>query len=199
MIEVYYGSPSIYGRKVLTTLDEKGLDYEIKKMSFATQDHLKPEYLKLNPNGEIPTLVDDDRVIYESTAIMEYLDEEYPEPPLMPKDPYDRARVRMIDDFLDLHLHSAIRGCAIKYFHQQEITADDLKKIEEGMKRMDVYLNGQKFLVGGAFSLADCSFLPVIPSLIKFKFERFLNGSSAFLDYIERLKSRPGYKGASLI
>ena len=78
MIRVYYAPPSIYGRKVLAVLEEKGLDYEIERMSFSTQDHLKPEYLVLNPNGEIPTLVDDNFVVYESTAIIEYLNDEYP-------------------------------------------------------------------------------------------------------------------------
>src|SRR5436189_1104237 len=104
-MELYYAAPSIYGRKVLAVLEEKGLDYTIKKMTFAAEDHKKEDYLKLNPNGEIPTLVDDEAVIYESTAIMEYLNEEYPEPPLMPEDSYSRAKVRMIDDFCDLHLY----------------------------------------------------------------------------------------------
>ena len=72
MIEVYYAPPSLYGRKVLAVLMEKNLDYTIKAMSFMAGDHKKPEYLKLNPNGQIPTLVDEGVVIYESTAIAEY-------------------------------------------------------------------------------------------------------------------------------
>ncbi len=85
MLELYYAPPSIYGRKALAVLDEKGLDYKIKKMSFTTQDHLKPEYLAINPNGEIPALSDDGLIVYESTAIIEYLNDEYPEPPLLPR------------------------------------------------------------------------------------------------------------------
>ncbi len=59
MIEVYYAPPSLYARKVLAVLEEKNLDYEIKPMSFKTKEYLQEPYLKLNPNGEVPTIVDD--------------------------------------------------------------------------------------------------------------------------------------------
>src|SRR6185503_1815333 len=70
VISLYYAPPSIYGRKVLAVLEEKGLDYQIKPLSFAERDMDKPDYLRLNPNGEVPTLVDENFVVYESTTII---------------------------------------------------------------------------------------------------------------------------------
>ena len=141
MIEVYYAPPSIYGRKVLATLEEKGLDYTIHKMSFATNDHLKEDYLKINPNGEIPALVDDGQVIYESSAVIEYLNDEYPHPPLMPEDSYGRAKVRMIDDFCDLHLYPALIHCLVKkHIKKEEWAEDDIQNAVSKLKRLQEFL-----------------------------------------------------------
>ena len=198
MIEVYYAPPSIYGRKVLTVLYEKNLDFEIKKMSFEAQDHLKEDYLKLNPNGEIPTMVDDGQVIYESTAIVEYLDEEYPEPPLMPVSSYDRARVRIIEEYCDLHLYRAIVKTLVKLIRKEEVTQEDQKKITDGLQRIETYLGNQEYLVG-KFSLADCVFMPVIPSLIGINLGNLLELFQTLRVYGDRLKKRPGFKGASML
>lgn len=198
MIELYHASPSIYGRKVLTALMEKNLDYEIKTMSFATQDHLKEDYLKLNPNGEIPTLIDDGRVIYESTAIIEYLEDEYPEPPLMPQEPFERAQVRMIEDFCDLHLNRTIAGFAVKKFvRHEEITAPEKERLAGLFKRIETYLGNAEFLAG-RFSLADCAFMPAVPSVEWLGISDVLDGlNAAMKTYLQRLKARPGYAGAS--
>ena len=198
MIEIYYGPPSIYGRKVLTVLMEKNLSYQTKILSFKEQDHLKPEYLKLNPNGEVPTLVDNGRVLYESTAIIEYLNDQYPEPPLMPKEAYERAKVRMIDDFCDLHLYRAVRKMAIKFRKKEAILDEDIAETGEGVRRMEEYFGGKKFMVED-FSLADCAFMPVIPSLIAMGFGKTLERGAPFTAYVEKLKSRASYKGAAQI
>lgn len=198
MIEVYYAPPSIYGRKVLAVLLEKDLDFEIKPLSFKTQDYLQPEYLKLNPNGEVPTIVDEDRVIYESTTIGEYLDEEYPEPPLMPAGPYERAQVRMIEDFCDLHLYRSLVKCIIKKLRtQEEITEQEKAAVAGNFKRIETYLGKKNFLVG-EFSLADCAFMAAIPTAEELGFEVALQ-TPALKSYVARLKARPSFKGALMI
>lgn len=199
MIQVYYAPPSMYGRKVLAVLDEKGLDYEIKKMSFKTEDHKKEDYLQLNPNGEIPTLVDDDMVIYESTAIIEYLNDEYPEPPLMPEDSYGRALVRMIDDYCDLHLYRAIIKALIKSRFKGEALEDaDKQSIATGFKRIETYL-GKKEYVAGAFSLADCAVMSAVAAAEGLQLADLIPASAAMKAYVQRLKKRAGYKGANLL
>ena len=199
MIQVYYAAPSIYGRKVLAVLEEKELDYEIKKLSFADKDHLKADYLKINPNGEIPALVDEGFTVYESTAIVEYLNDEYPEPPLMPEDSEGRAQVRMIDDYCDLHLYPEIVRCMFKkILKHEELTADDIKALAEKMKRIDDYLAKKTWLVGD-FSIADCAIMPAISSLEAFGVLDECLTTPELQSYAGRMKARKGYKGGNLL
>lgn len=195
-ITVYYGAPSIYGRKVFTVLQEKGLAYDIRTLDFAQQDHLKDDYLKLNPNGEIPTLVDGDRVIYESTAIIEYLDEQYPDPPLMPPGPYERAQVRMIEDFCDLHLYPAIRVVARKTRRQEEVTEDDRRAVQTAFMRIVEYLGAGRYFVADRFTLAECAVMPAIASLPIFGFGDLLESLTPSL---KALRDRPSFRGASFL
>jgi glutathione S-transferase len=94
MLELYSAPQSTCSQKVRLTLAEKGLDFVEHKMKLFQNDQLKPEYLKLNPNGVVPTLVADGMPIIDSSVIMEYLDEEYRTPPLSPADTKGRARMR---------------------------------------------------------------------------------------------------------
>lgn len=200
MIKIYYAPPSIYGRKVLTVLAEKSLDYEIVPMSFKEKDHLKPEYLRLNPNGEIPTIDDDGRIIYESTAVIEYLDEEYPEPPLMPAEPFERAQARMIEEFCDLHLYRGIVACIRKRrLENLDPGEAEITVLRDGLDRIESYLAGKKFLAGDAFSLADCAFMVVPPSLEGLGLGGLLDRSASFKTYVDALKSRASYRNASLL
>ena len=92
---VLYHSPySTCSQKVRLVLAEKGIDYESREISFAQEEHLSPEYLKINPNGVVPTLVHDGEPVTDSSCIMEYLDEVSPKPPLSPPTALGRARMR---------------------------------------------------------------------------------------------------------
>jgi glutathione S-transferase len=94
MLELYSAPQSTCSQKVRLTLAEKNLDFIEHKMKLFQNDQLKPEYLKLNPNGVVPTLVDDGTPIIDSSVIMEYLDEVYPEIALSPAEPKQRAQMR---------------------------------------------------------------------------------------------------------
>src|ERR1700722_7897996 len=94
MLELYSAPQSTCSQKVRLTLTEKHLEFVEHKMKLFQNDQLKPEYLKLNPNGVVPTLVHDGAPIIDSSVIMEYLDEAYPEVPLSPADPKQRAQMR---------------------------------------------------------------------------------------------------------
>ncbi len=103
MLELYHAGLTTCSKKARHCLAEKGLDYTSHYVNLRRFENHRPEYLALNPNGVVPTLVDDGTVILESTFINEYLDEVFPEPPLRPSDPAARARMRgwgkMADDF----------------------------------------------------------------------------------------------------
>ena len=82
-------------RRVRMALIEKRVPFRIKWMNLALMDQKQPWYLKLNPTGLVPTLVDGERVLYESNVINEYLEARFPEPPLVPKDAWGQAQMRM--------------------------------------------------------------------------------------------------------
>ena len=195
MIELYYAAPSIFGRKVLAVLNEKNLDYTIK--SIAWGDNKKEEYLKLNPNAEIPVMTDDGEVIYESTAMIEYLNDEYPEPALMPEASIERARVRMIDDFCDLHFYKSLIKCVLAKMDGKEITEEMIAAISADIERLDAYLGKQEF-IAGKYSLADCAVMAGLASVEQFGLAGKVGVSSKLKAYWDRLKRKPGYKGASL-
>jgi len=94
MLELYNFPPSTCSLKVRICLAEKDLEWVDHRLDSRNHDHLKPEYLKLNPNGVVPTLVHDGNVIIDSSVILEYLDEVFPEVRLSPDDAVGRAHMR---------------------------------------------------------------------------------------------------------
>jgi len=112
MLELYHNINSVCAQKVRIALLEKGLTAKEHLLTLRG-DQNEPAYLELNPNGVIPTLIDDDQVIVESSLILYYLDEAFPEPSLMPKSPAGRHQVRLYNKLIDEYLHNA---CTILTF-----------------------------------------------------------------------------------
>jgi glutathione S-transferase len=98
-ITLYDAPGSPCARRVRAALIEKGLVWTTRLVDLTRMEQKRPEYLALNPNGVVPTLVHGDRVLYESNVITEYLDEVFPEPPLYPRDPWARAQAKMWQAF----------------------------------------------------------------------------------------------------
>src|SRR4029453_9503379 len=92
----YYGSGSPFAWKVWLTLEHKGIAYDFKLLSFDKKENKTPEFLAVNPRGQVPAIVDDGFALWESTAITDYLEEKYPQKPQLPKDPKGRSPVRRI-------------------------------------------------------------------------------------------------------
>lgn len=96
MLKLYYTPISPNSRRVWITLLEKQVEFELVKLNI-DGDQFQPEFLKLNPFHHIPVLEDDDFSVFESLAILDYLEAKYPNPPLLPKDAKSLARVRMVE------------------------------------------------------------------------------------------------------
>jgi glutathione S-transferase len=109
MLKLFTARNSICTQKVFITLDEKSIPYEMQNVNLFTNEQYSPEYLKLNPKGVVPTLVDDGKAVVESTLICEYLDETYPQKPLMPADPFSRTRTRLWSKLIDEQIFEATR------------------------------------------------------------------------------------------
>lgn len=94
MLELYHNSMSTCSAKARIALGAKGLEWKSHVLNLRMAETQRPDYLKLNPDGVVPTLIHDGEVICESTVIIEYLDEAFPDPPLKPADALGRARMR---------------------------------------------------------------------------------------------------------
>ncbi len=106
MAIVLYNAPrSSASRRVRLCLEEKGLPYESRTVDMERLEHHSPEYLEINPDGVVPTMVHDGRPLHESGTICEYLDELHPDPPLRPVAPYDRALMRNWVRHIDGRIH----------------------------------------------------------------------------------------------
>ncbi len=101
MLVLYDFGNSVCCQKVRITLRAKGLEWQSIRVDLFTGAQYDPAYLKYNPKGVVPTLVHDGVPVIESTLICEYLDETFPEPPLVPKDPAQRARMRLWSKMVD--------------------------------------------------------------------------------------------------
>ena len=109
MLTLYTYHNSICTQKALITLDLKGQVYDRKNVDLFKNEQFEPWYLKVNPKGVVPALDHDGRVVTESSLICEYLDEVFPEPALMPADPWRRTLARQWSKRVDEHLFEATR------------------------------------------------------------------------------------------
>ena len=197
MIKLYDFPQSPYCQKVRLVLAEKDLSYEKVFVDLMKNEQKTAECLRLNPYGKVPVLVDDDEVAYDSTLINEYIEDEYPHPPLMPEQSGAKARVRMLEDFAD-NSFTAQGGLLAAELRKPAEQIDqervqryraDLVRVLEFLER---HLEGKEYM-SGVFSLADLAFVPRLLQLPKLGVEipaRLIN----VLAWSERIKRRPSVK-----
>src|SRR5688500_7191102 len=107
-LEFWYGSGSPFAWRVWLALEHKQAKYEQKVISFAEREHLKPEFIARNPRHKVPVILEDGFAIYESAAIVEYLEERFPEgPALFPGDVRARAQIRRMIREVDSYVIDA--------------------------------------------------------------------------------------------
>jgi glutathione S-transferase len=194
MIRLYDYPDCPFCQKVRVVLAEKDLEYERVHVDLHKGEQRSPEFLKLNPYGKVPVLIDEDVVIYDSTIINEYLDEEYPNPPMMPEDSAGRGRVRLLEDFAD-NSFTPPAGLVMADLHKPEGERDTERirryqgEIVRVLARLEAALEGKEYLVGD-FSLADVGFVPRVLVLGQLGIEldpRLQNVAA----WIARLRERP--------
>jgi len=184
-------------QRVKVVLAEKKLPYETVPIDLKKGEQKKPEYLKLNPYGKVPVIIDGATVLYESLIINEYLEEKYPEPPLMPKDHGKKAKVRILIDYGMNHLdapYQTIRKEMMKDEKERDQTVIDKarQELKNLLGRFERELGDQPYLAGD-FSLADAALIP--------RFTR-LEGMGVLPDpslpsvgaWVKRMKDRPSVR-----
>jgi glutathione S-transferase len=163
-MKLYHNPLSPNVRRVRLTAAVLGLTLEEKKLDFAKGEHKNPEYLALNPNGAVPTLVDGDFVLTESRAIMQYLATKKPESGLLPRDEAARADVTRWQFWDASHFSPHLAAVAFERLLKgmMGLGDPDPGKIQEALgsfRRFGAVLNkrleGKQYVVGSALTLAD--------------------------------------------
>jgi glutathione S-transferase len=168
MLKLHYHPFSTFSRRVTIALLEKGIDCERIELDMMAGAHRSDAYRKLNPYGRVPALEDGDFVLYESTAILEYLEATHPQPPLVPADVRGRALVAMHMKLCDIQL-ARQTGTIIfpKRFLPKErwdlaAMAHAKKEIEKHLTILEPQLAGKTFLTGDAYSLVEVCYTPFV-------------------------------------
>ncbi len=200
MIKLYSYGPSSHSRKVRAALLEKGLEFSRVNIDLSKREHKSSDYLKIHPFGQVPALDDEGFVLYDSTIINEYLEDEYPYPPLMPKDSEGRARARLLEDLRDNHFNPAA-GQLNRELRKPEGERDPKvidqarARISECFDRLEKELQGREYLAG-EFSLADIAFYPNIDTLDRIQVQVDSKYQKT-IAWIARLKARPSFAASA--
>jgi maleylacetoacetate isomerase len=165
--------------RVRIALNLKGLQYESAPKHFARNEHRTQEYLALNPQGLIPALAVDGVVLSQSLAIVEYLNERHPQPPLLPADPLDRARVRSMALAIACEIHP-LNNLRVLNYLRSDLKQDDegvgtwyRHWVSEGFSGLEQQAGelsaGGRYCFGDAVSLADVCLVPQMFNARRFK------------------------------
>lgn len=165
--------------RVRIALNLKGLQYESVPKAFARNEHRAPEYLALNPQGLIPALAVDGVVLSQSLAIIEYLNDRHPAPPLLPDDPIDRARVRSMALAIACEIHPLNNLRVLNYLRDPLQQNDDgvgtwyRHWVSEGFRGLELqareFSAKGRYCFGDAVSLADVLLVPQMFNARRFK------------------------------
>jgi maleylacetoacetate isomerase len=170
----FFRSSAAY--RVRIALNLKGIPYDMASIRFAAGEHTAPAYRAINPQMRVPTLVlDSGDILAQSLAIIEYLDETHPQPPLLPKAPLARAHTRAIAQIIACDIHPLNNIGALNYlrgtFKQDEaaVTAWYHHWIMAGFDAIEAMLHPGPYCVGGQLTLADICLVPQVYNARRFK------------------------------
>jgi glutathione S-transferase len=179
VIKLYDADRCPYCARVRIVLAEKGIDYETVEVDLGD----RPSWIyEKNPLGKVPVLEQDGLVLPESVVIDEYLEERYPEPPLWPDDPVERAHGRLLVERFD--------SLSRPYYALRRGEDDARNRLDEQLAQLDDRLGERPFLTGQEFGLADVAYLPWILRA-ESSLGVDLDAHPALVEWVERCTERP--------
>ncbi len=181
-----------YSQRVRLVLAEKGVAVEIIDVDPA---HIPEDLTDLNPYNSLPTLIDRDLVLYQSQVIMEYLDERFPHPPLLPVYPVARAQSRLFVHRIQRDWCTAVD--TIMAGKSKETVIDRARKeLRESLVTIAPIFDGKPFFMSEEFTLVDCCVAPILWRLPVLGIELPPKQGKPILDYMDRMFERDSFQAS---
>ena len=201
-MKLYNMNLSNFATKCRIAIYEKGANVEVAAIPGGNMK--SPEYLKLNPLGKIPALDVDGTIIPESEVINEYLEEKFPNPPLMPKGAEARANVRWFTRYHDLYLDPPVRalfGQLNPKSRDEKVVNEKLNEIQQRLDQLESMLAAAgNCAAGPEFTLADCALVPTtffyVNMLPGFGAKSPLEGRPKYTAWWNKVQTRPSVSKA---
>jgi len=184
---------STFSRRVHIAVIEKQLELPFETVDMAHREHRSEAFRAINPYGRVPVLIDEDFVLYESIAILEYLEGRYPKPALIPEGLEDRAHMMMHMRLCDLELatHTGALIFPKRFIPEDRWRREEMAQASASIAKhfaiLEQHLHGKTYLVGEQFTLADLCYIPFLHFLPLLDTEPGPN----LIAWHERLKERP--------
>jgi glutathione S-transferase len=199
MIQIY-GSKRSSAFRCYWLLEELGIPYETMPLDFAKQEHKSEQYLKLNPNGKVPTMIDDGFVLWESVAINYYLMEKYNAVQFVGTTMQEHAEVNKWNIWAITHLSESFHPLVMqKYFKTPDSEATKNAREQElprYLSVLDTHLADKEYMALGKFTLADITTMSVVQAAGFADFD--LSTYANIMIWMGRLSEREAYKRASV-
>lgn len=180
---------SIYSHRVRVVLAEKNITVDIQELDLPDR---MDELMELNPYGTLPTLVDRELTLYDSRIIMEYLDDRFPHPPLLPIDPVSRAKARLLMHRVEQDWYSQADIILSESEHANEAR----KHLLESLIQASPIFGARPFFMSEEFSLVDASIGPLLWRLPALGIKLSPMAAKAINPYAERLFARESFKAS---
>ena len=180
-----------YSHRVRIVLAEKGVSAEIITVE---KGHYPPRLLEVNPYASLPTLVDRDLALYESTVVMEYLDERYPHPPLLPVYPVARANSRLLIHRIQRDWCKLVDQIADPR-SKEPVRVQARKELRESLTGVSALFADKAYFLSEEMSLVDCCLLPILWRLPVLGIE-LPKAAKPLLDYMDRQFAREAFQAS---
>ena len=209
-LTLYWGSGSPFSWRVLLALEHKKLPYESQLLHFDKQEQQSPQMLKLNPRGRVPVLKDGDYVVFESVAILYYLDLKYPQTPIFGVTPEEAGVIMRVICEFQAYAEPAVQMIVNAIFADQ--VTDDIDALTDAMhvvgreaRTIEGRLSKEAWIVGSAYSALDMVIFPWIQLLrraldrraaaeLGARFLPMERNYPALARWIHRIEALPGYE-----
>ena len=196
MVTLYEHPLSPYAQKVKIALREKGVPFDLKLPEALGAGGAGGVFLAASPRGEVPTLIDGDTAVFDSTIILEYIEDRWPTPPLLPSSPAERARVRMLEEIMDTHYEAINWGLGeVGWFKRADgelaatLVANAKRQTEGFFAWLEGQLGKRTWFNGETFGWGDLSVAPYVGGSIALGFSPAADSN---LDqWFDRVMQRP--------